>query len=149
MVNKMISNLGDNFSLLGRYVAVSILNVINHQILLQIALRWWGWGGGVSNGFAAVIAVIPAYFLSRYWVWRVSGPSKVKAEIVPFWIIAAVGFAVSTFMAEWADRASDSAMVVSAASLLGYLIVWILKFVVLNVLFTRSNEETPEPVVAK
>lgn len=150
MVNKMISSLGNNFSLLARYVAVSILNVINHQILLQVALRWWGWSGGVANGFAAVVAVIPAYFLSRYWVWQVSGPSKVKAEIVPFWVIAAIGFGVSTALAEWADRASGDALMVSVASLAGYLIVWILKFVVLNVLFTRSKEQqSVDPVVVK
>ena len=149
-MNNMISKLSDNGSLLGRYVAVSLLNVINHQIVLQIGLRVWGWSGGFANGVAAIVAVFPAYFLSRYWVWQVSGPSKVKEEIVPFWIIAAVGFAVSSGLAEWADRASGQALLVSVASLFGYLIVWVLKFVVLNVLFTRSKKNNIiEPAAVK
>ena len=41
----------------GRYIVVSAINVVNHQILLRIANWWWGWPGGWANAFAASTAM--------------------------------------------------------------------------------------------
>lgn len=123
-----------------RYLITSAINVINHQILLQIAVRWWGWSGGWANVFAAMIAVVPAYLLSRYWVWQVTGRPSVRNEVIPFWVIAAVGLVVSTVAAEIADRRFDSPLLISVASLGAYFVVWVTKFIVLNYLFSRSSQ---------
>lgn len=95
----------------------------------------------MANAFAAMVAVIPAYLLSRYWVWEVSGPHSVKREVGPFWIIAILGLVLSTAAAEVADRIFGSDLLISAASLGGYFVVWVLKFAVLNFLFKQSAEE--------
>ena len=124
-----------------RYLVTSIINVVNHQILLQTAVRWWGWGGGISNVFAAMTAVIPAYLLSRYWVWQRSGRSSLRSEIVPFWIIAIVGLVASTASAELADRRFADPLAISVASLAAYFVVWVGKFVILNVLFRRPTDQ--------
>lgn len=137
---KIIRFLTEKSGTIGRYLLVSALNVVNHQILLQIGLRWFEWSGGVANAVAAMISVIPAFLLSRYWVWQVGGSASVKRELVPFWVIAVIGLVISTGMAQWADNAFGEPLAVSAASLVGYLVVWIMKFFVLNILFSRAGE---------
>lgn len=121
-----------------RYGAVSVINVVNHQILLNVANSGWGWGGGISNVFAAVVAAVPAYFLSRAWVWQVSGAHSWRDEVAPFWILALLGLLLSTALAEGADRTLGSGIWVALGSLLGYFILWVVKFFILDRLFDRS-----------
>jgi putative flippase GtrA len=131
-----------------RYLVTSAINVINHQLVLQIAVRWWDWSGGAANTFAALTAAVPAYLLSRYWVWQVDGRPSLRDEIVPFWVITVLGLVASTVTAEVADRLFDEPLMISVGSLVGYLAVWVLKFVVLNLLFRRSAQRQDELVPA-
>jgi len=127
-----------------KYLIVSAINLINHQVLLNVANSWWGWGGGVSNMFAAMTAAIPAYFLSRYWVWEVRGRHSLRGEILPFWILSLAGLVVSTALAEAGGRYGGDGLWVALGSLAGYLIVWVTKFAILNGMFvraTRRNEQ--------
>jgi putative flippase GtrA len=117
-----------------------MLNVVNHQVLLNLANSGWGWSGGASNLFAAVVAAIPAYLLSRYWVWALRGAHSFRAEVLPFWIIALIGLAVSTSLAELADRFVGSGPAVALASLAGYGVVWVVKFMVLDGLFGQAAQ---------
>jgi putative flippase GtrA len=127
----------------GRYLMVSVVNVINHQLILQLAVNLWGWSGGVANAFAATTAAAPAYFMSRYWVWRVRGRSSLRSEVVPFWIIAILGLVVSSLTAEAADRLFERPIMISVGSIIGYFIVWVIKFLLLDELFDgkRLNPE--------
>ena len=121
-----------------RYGAVSVFNILCHQFLLNLANSGWGWSGGVANVFAAVLTAIPGYVLSRRWVWGVRGPHSVRQEIVPFWSLALVGLVVSTTLAEGADRVLGSGIWVALGSLVGYFVVWMAKFVILERMFDRS-----------
>ena len=76
---------------MGRYLAVSVINLVNHQALLFIANSLWDWSGGWANVFAACIAAVPAYLLSRAWVWGISGKHDLRSEVLPFWILALAG----------------------------------------------------------
>lgn len=133
-----VTALTDRRGLAVRYGAVSVVNVINHQILLNLANSGWGWSGGWSNVFAAVLAAIPGYLLSRKWVWKVRGAHSLREEIVPFWTLALIGLVFSTALAETADRVLGSGFWVAAGSLLGYFVVWVLKFVILDRMFQRA-----------
>ena len=103
--------------LAARYVAVSVFNTVFSQTLLFVANSVWGWGGGSSNAFAAIIASIPAYLLSRAWVWEKTGSHSVAREVVPFWVITFIGLGVSTLAAEFADRQFGAGIWVNVASL--------------------------------
>lgn len=138
------SDVGGNIGRAGRYVLVSVVNVVNHQLVLQLALLSWGWSGGWANAFAASVAAVPAYFMSRYWVWEVRGRSSMRGEVLPFWAIALVGLVVSSLTAEAADRLFDDRLMISAGSLLGYFCVWVAKFLILDRLFGRSRVSTRE-----
>ena len=82
-----------------RYLAVSAFNFSGHQALLFLANSVWGWPGGLANLFAACVMSVPAYLLSRAWVWEVNGRHDVRRHVLPFWIITLVGLVVSTAMA--------------------------------------------------
>ena len=133
--------LGDKQGPVVRYLAVSVINIVNHQTLLYIANSVWEWSGGLANVFAAFVVSVPGYFLSRAWVWQRSGNHSWRGEVLPFWGIALAGLVVSSIMAEAADRVFASALAVAIASLVGYLIVWIAKFFLLDRLFAGSRAE--------
>jgi putative flippase GtrA len=138
----------------GRYIAVSVVNVANHQILLRIANGWWGWPGGWANAFAASTALIPAYLLTRSWVWSVSGSHSVRREVVPFLLLALVGLVVSSATSEFAERTFGAGLWVNVGSLVGYVGVWIMKFFVLERIFSGQQfviepAEEPEPMRIK
>ena len=118
---------------------VSAVNVVNHQLILQLALYLWDWSGGWANAFAAGTAAFPAYFMSRYWVWQVRGRSSLRAEVLPFWAIALAGLVVSSLTAEAADRLFAQRLMISVGSLIGYFMVWVAKFLLLDRLFGGSR----------
>lgn len=144
LLRRLLTTLGLGDGLALRYVAVSVLNVVNHQILLNIANSGWGWSGGIANVFAAVIAAIPAYLLTRYWVWNVRGSHSVRAEIVPFWALSLAGLALSSGLAEGADRVFGAGIAVATASMIGYFVVWIGKFLILDRLFADRGDDEPD-----
>ena len=131
-----------------RFLVVSLINVVTHQVLLYLANSGWGWSGGVANAFAAVVTAIPGYLLSRYWVWAVRGTHSFKGEILPFWLIALAGLLFSTGLAEVADRLFGAGIAVALASLFGYFVVWVLKFMILDRLFERSARRNEEVAVS-
>ena len=134
----------------GRYLAVTAVNIVNHQLILQLAVNLWDWSGGWANAFAACVAAGPAYFMSRYWVWQVRGRSSLRGEILPFWAISLIGLLVSSAAAEAADRMFSHALMISVGSLFGYFLVWVAKYVLLNRLFTPPGppaDQVDEAVV--
>ncbi len=125
--------------LAGRYLALSALNVVNHQVVLFVGNSVLGLSAGVANVIAATVAAVPAFIISYRWVWRSEGDPR--SQIVPFWLIALAGLAVSTGMAIGAERAFGAGLAVNAAAFVGYFFVWVAKFFLLDRLF-RAEEAT-------
>ncbi len=124
----------------GRFLLVTMVNNVNHQGLLFLANSVWAWSGGVANLFAGLIAAVPAYFMSRWWVWNVRGKRHdPRGEVAPFVGIAVLGLAVSTVFAEAADRWFGSGLIVNFATLVAYFLVWLAKFFLLNRVFTATE----------
>jgi putative flippase GtrA len=126
-----------------RFGAVSAFNVILGQMLLYGAQVAVGWSPVVANVFAMTVGAVPAYLLSRYWVWEKRGKSHFLREVVPFWSLALIGFAISTFAIWWVDLwITPSPWVINLTALGAFGIVWLAKFVVLDrILF--GPEEIP------
>jgi putative flippase GtrA len=131
----------------GRYLVVSAWNTAVHQLVLLVAYSGLGWSGGRSNVAAALVAAVPAYFLSRAWVWQRSGRHSFGREVLPFWLLALVGLIVSTVMAQLADALFGRQLLVNLGSLLGYGLVWVGKYMLLDrVLFAAVPPARTEPV---
>lgn len=140
-----------------RYGAASVVNVVVAQIVLAAAFGVLHWTARASAVLAAVVAAGPAYVLARSWVWGKSGRSHLVKEVLPFWGMALIGLALTTWVAGVAERASvdltDSrlgqTLILMGAVFAISGVVWAVKFFVLNgVLFAdRSPAKLEAPAV--
>ncbi len=135
-----------------KYTMVSIVSVIIGQALLAIFFGLLRWSAVTSNVFAVGLSAVPSYYLNRAWAWGKRGRSHFLKEVVPFWAMAFLGLALSTVFADFAeDRAlnyTDSrlvqTMIVNAAALAAFGVLWIGKFVILNkVMFAHHEDDLP------
>jgi len=124
-----------------KFGAVSAFNVILGQVLLYGAQVWGDMSPVVANTFAVSVGTIPAYILSRYWVWEKRGKNQFMREVLPFWILALAGFAASTAAIWFVDnRWEPGPLVINLTSLAAYAVVWVVKFVVLDRVLFKPEE---------
>jgi len=123
-----------------RYAAVSAIAIGVTQALL-IGLLDAGTPALEANIAAVCAASVPAYLLNRRWVWERDGRHDLAREVVPFWCFAFIGLALSSLLvAVVSGRPHTSALVISAANLSGFAVLWGLRFVVLDqVLFAEAR----------
>jgi putative flippase GtrA len=123
-----------------RYTLVSVVAVVVSQITLAILYGLAHRGPVESAIESAVAGGIPSYYLNRNWAWGKSGKSHLWREVVPFWVLAFIGLAFSTFTVAIADDYAKShfhshlinTAFVNGASLFGYGVLWIVKFILFN-----------------
>ncbi len=138
-----------------RYSLVSVVSVVVSQIVLFLAQ--FAWSARTSNIVAVCLSAVPSYQLNRAWVWGKSGRSHLMKEIAPFWGMCLLGLILSTWSVDYAEShaagvtasAVGQKLIVNAAALAAFGVLWIAKFVILNkVLFAHSAHPAgnPEPV---
>ena len=67
---------------------------------------------------------------------------SLRREIVPFWVFTGAGLALSTLLVAVAENVSDSTLLVMAASVAGFGILWVAKFLFLDqIMFGHSEKE--------
>jgi putative flippase GtrA len=136
---------------LGRLVkfgAVSAVSIVITQASLAILFGFVRMSARPANILAACISTIPAYQLSRRWVWQKSGPSHMTREVVPFWSMALLGLAFSTWaagvMEQWAKHHLHShlsqTLAIMVSSLASYGVLWLVRFFVLDHLVFHDRE---------
>ena len=135
-----------------RYSMVSVVAVAVNQLVLLIAFGLLHWSARASNVWAVCISAIPSYYLNRMWAWGKRGRSHLLKEVLPFWVMALIGLAFSTWAAGFAERHADAittshvgtTIVVMAAALGAFGILWIAKFAILNrLLFVNRVDDLP------
>lgn len=133
-----------------RYSATSAICVVISTVILTFlvgVLRWGAFGASLT---ATALSTIPSYELNRKWAWGKSGKSHMWKEVVPFWSLAFIGLAFST----WASVAAESFAkhhhlshlvhtgVVDGAFLGAFGVLWVGKFIIFNkILFVRHPED--------
>jgi glycosyltransferase XagB len=137
-----------------RYSLVSLISIAISQSVLMVAFGMLHWTARLSNIVACAVATVPSYYLNRTWAWGRRGTSELWREVVPFWALAFLGLAFSTWAADLgstlARRAAVShqtaTAIVMASALLAFGILWIGKFAILNlVLFAERPRHLREP----
>lgn len=123
-----------------KYTLVSVISVVVSQISLIILFGVFHWTARSANIAACMIGGVPSYWLNRRWAWGKSGKSHLWKEVVPFWTLAFVGLALSTWAADVAESFSASryeshllqTAIVAGASIGAFGVLWIGKFVIFN-----------------
>ena len=90
-----------------------------------------------------MVATIPSYYLNRTWTWGKKGRSHFRGEILPFWLMAALGTTFSIFGATLAGHMVSThnwhhlvnTAIVAFANLVSFGIFWVLKLKVFNRIF--------------
>jgi putative flippase GtrA len=123
-----------------KFIAVSLIGTVISQSLIVLFKGQWDWNGGVANLVAVCISAVPSYYLNRAWVWGKRGSSSMAREVLPFWIMTLAGLALSTFFAYVADRIWDATIAVNIANLVGFGVLWFVKFLVLDQYVFSSAE---------
>lgn len=138
-----------------RYTMVSVISVVTGQVLLALAFGVFEWSAAWSNVFAVGVSAVPSYYLNRAWAWGKRGRSHFMKEVLPFWGMAFLGLALSTYFVDVAEgRAldySDSRLVqtaiINGAALAAFGLLWVAKFVILNKLMFGGHEDDLPPAL--
>ncbi|MDQ4097181.1 MAG: GtrA family protein [Actinomycetota bacterium] len=136
-----------------RYSAVSVISVIVSQVLLFIGFGLLHWSARAANIFAVCLSAIPSYYLNRAWAWGKRGRSHLLKEVAPFWSMALIGLAFSTWAADYAESHATSVtsshflqtLIVMMASLGAFGLLWIGKFIILNKLMFGKHHHQDIP----
>ncbi|MGD0311013.1 MAG: GtrA family protein [Acidimicrobiales bacterium] len=141
-----------------RYTMVSVIStIVSFGVLALVFGVLHLWGEIISTVVANVTATIPSYYLNRKWVWGKGGRSHLMREIVPFWVMSAIGIVVSIGGAAVARHIGikyhlshgEQTLVVLLANLVSFGLFWVLKYLLYNRLFhVHPVEELDELVEA-
>jgi putative flippase GtrA len=121
-----------------RYCGVSVVNVLTGVTTLAICHGLLHWSAVSSNVTAWSVSTVPAYLLSRAWVWRQAGSHRLRGELLPFWILALVGLLFSTFVVKLIEQQTERTLFIVAGNIAAYGVVWVIKYVVLDKVMWRD-----------
>ena len=125
-----------------RYCVVSVVNVVVGLGTLALCLAVLDMHRVPSNLTAWMVSTIPAYLMSRHWVWQQTGANSVRSEIVPFWILALTGLGFSTVSIAVAGTMTDHTLLLMFVNLCAYGVVWVAKYLVLdNLMWSHDASE--------
>jgi putative flippase GtrA len=136
-----------------RYSAVSVIALVLSETLLVTFAAAFGLSAVWSSTLATGLATIPAYFLNRQWVWSKPGRSHLWKEVVPFWVLAVIGWAFATVAVHIAEssayrhhlHSSARVALIAGTYIAAYGVLWVGKFVLFNkVLFAHRTNRLPE-----
>jgi len=131
-----------------RYTLVSAISVVIGQTLLACFYNVVHWSAAWSNVWAVSISAGPSYYLNRYWAWGKRGRNHLLKEVLPFWGLALLGLAFSTWSVHFAEhRWHGSAVAVQAANLFGFGVLWVAKFVIFNELMFKHHPQDLPPAI--
>jgi putative flippase GtrA len=142
-----------------RYSLVSLASIAVSQSVLLAAYGMLNWAAGPSNVAACAVATVPSYYLNRAWAWGRRGRSHPWKEIAPFWALAFIGLAFSTWAADFGSTLARQAAVshgtataiVMTFALLAFGVLWLGKFAIFNtVLFSSpSGSRVTDPAAGR
>ena len=139
-----------------RYAAVSVVFVPVGQVMIQI-LAATVFSGDPNNFTwasitAAAILTLPNFFANKYLVWKAASKDNLRTQGVVFWGAAMLGVTFATlltFVVEgWVhDRVSAvvEAMAVFVAQLVGFGIVWVGRYLILDRWIFKVTHHGAEP----
>lgn len=105
-------------------------------------------GATAAALIANVVATVPSYLLSRYWIWARAERTRVGRQVVLYWATSAVSIALLSLSTGLVARLAPAGrpihlLVVAVAFPLLNLLFWVAKFVVYQrVIFLERGRGT-------
>lgn len=123
-----------------RYSMVSVIGVTITQLLLILLIGILDRPPVQSNVLAVSLCAVPVFFLNKRWVWNHDGKVSFRREVLPFWVFTLAGLLISTGLVALAHSVSDSQILVMAANLGGFGVLWVAKFLFLDQIMFGHTE---------
>ena len=128
-----------------KYAGVSVISTIVSQVTLFMTFGVCRVMSEVpANIVANAVATVPSYYAQPQVGVGEGRALPLLAEVVPFWVLSFIGLAFSS-LGRLAGRATSLAattyghatttLLVNAANLMSFAILWIVKFIIYNKLF--------------
>jgi len=127
-------------SRLSRCITVSVITTVISVTTIIVSTAVFGIAAMFANVIATSVATVPSYSLNRRWTWGRRDRSDLLREVLPFWVLAFCGLALSTVTVgiadSWASQMHLAPFLHTAAILTGHLggfgILWVVQFVLLD-----------------
>jgi putative flippase GtrA len=132
-----------------KYTMVSVISVAVSQSVLLFVYGVLDWTAKSSAIFATCVGAVPSYYLNRRWAWGKAGKSHLWREVVPFWVLALLSLAFSTWASDFAGtyvldhhiKGLLRVTLVDGAFLGSFGVLWVVKFVIFNkFMFTHDDD---------
>ena len=117
---------------LAKYSTASFAGLVVGQTVLFLFYESLGWAAIPANLMSVTFGAIPNYLINRRWTWHQTGKNRLWGEVIPFWVMSALGMIVSLFTVAYAEDRWDTALAVGLAQVFGFGVLWIAKFLVLD-----------------
>jgi putative flippase GtrA len=136
-----------------RYTMVSAIStVVSAVVIVLVYGVFHVWTEVPSTIFGNVVASFPSYWLNRRWAWGKGGRSHLVKEVLPFWVMTALGIAFSVIGASLARRIGlhfkfhhlEQTLLVVVANFLSFAVFWVVKLLVFNRVFKVDLQEFDE-----
>jgi putative flippase GtrA len=123
-----------------KYSVASIVAVVISEVCLVIFNGVIGMSAWVSSSLATAIAAVPNYYMNRRWAWGKNGRSHVLKEVVPFWGLAFIGWALSTYSVYLTEHYAErhhfghlwTTTSVAVVYIAAFGVLWVAKFIIFN-----------------
>jgi putative flippase GtrA len=133
-----------------KYSMVSVVGVTLTQVMLAVYQGVLDWDPVVSNVASVSLTTFPVFVLNKRWVWRRGGGAHWRREVLPFWAFTVAGLGLSTGAVAIVDGWSDSILLVNAANLAGFGVLWVAKFLFLDhIMFGGDGQADVDDAVAE
>ena len=132
---------------LAKYSTASVVAVAVGQPVFWICDGVLGWDAVLANLVSVSAGAVPNYLINRRWTWSQTGKNRLWGEVVPFWVMSALGMILSLIAVNYADNRWDSTAINAFAQLAGFGVLWLAKFLVLDKVMWKVIHDL-EPDVA-
>ena len=120
-----------------KYSTASVVAIAVGQPVFWIFDGVLGWAAIPANLVSVSCGCVPNYLINRRWTWSQTGKNRLWGEVVPFWVMTALGMILSLFAVNYAENRWDSTAINAIAQLSGFGVLWIAKFLVLDKLMWK------------
>jgi putative flippase GtrA len=134
-----------------RYAAVSVVFVPVGQILIQLLGAFaFDRNYTLASIVSAAILTVPNFFANKVLVWKDTSSDNLRTQVIVFWVAAMLGVAAATgltYLVEQQvhDEGIIEPLAVFCAQLLGFGIVWIGRYIILDRWLFKVTHHGEEP----
>ena len=132
-----------------RYAAVSAVFVPLGQTLIQV-FGLWLYNYTAASLLSAAILTLPNFFANKFFVWRIMSRENLRSQVLVFWVAVMLALFLATLLTYLVEITMVDqtqflrGAAVFFAQLLGYGLVWVGRFLMLDRWLFKLVGDTPE-----